>query len=94
MKATEQIVADPEMSMDSFRWKVRLPWAEGRSRFPALFERLAIDVLRECDVSGPARSCGSAGMRPGEPAQPETHVGVDDGTASFRGSEASEVIGP
>jgi len=32
--------------------QVRLPWAEGRSRFTALFERLAIDVLRECDISG------------------------------------------
>jgi transposase len=32
--------------------QVRLPWAEGRSRFTALFERLAIDVLRECDITG------------------------------------------
>jgi transposase len=31
---------------------VGLPWAEGRSRFTALFERLAIDVLRECDITG------------------------------------------
>lgn len=32
--------------------QVQLPWAEGRSRFTTLFERLAIDVLRECDIEG------------------------------------------
>jgi transposase len=35
--------------------QVRLPWAEARSRFTALFERLAIDVLRETDVKGATR---------------------------------------
>jgi transposase len=35
--------------------QVRLPWAEPMSRFTILFERLAIDVLRECDVQGAAR---------------------------------------
>jgi transposase len=35
--------------------QVRLPWAEPTSRFTALFERLAIDVLKECDVQGAAR---------------------------------------
>lgn len=35
--------------------QVRLPWAEPRSRFTALFERLAIDVLKETDVSGACR---------------------------------------
>jgi transposase len=35
--------------------QVRLPWAEGRSRFTTLFERLAIDVFRECDIEG---ACG------------------------------------
>jgi len=35
--------------------QVRLPWAEGRSRFTTLFERLAVDVLRECDIAG---ACG------------------------------------
>jgi transposase len=35
--------------------QVRLPWAEPRARFTALFERLAIDVLRETDVQGAAR---------------------------------------
>jgi transposase len=32
--------------------QVVLPWAEPHSRFTALFERLAIDVLAECDISG------------------------------------------
>ena len=35
--------------------QVRLPWAEPHSRFTVLFERLAIDVLKECDVLGAAR---------------------------------------
>ncbi len=32
--------------------QVRVPWAEPKSRFTVLFERLAIDVLRECDITG------------------------------------------
>jgi transposase len=32
-----------------------VPWAEPRSRFTLLFERLAIDVLRECDIKGAAK---------------------------------------
>ena len=32
-----------------------MPWAAPRSRFTLLFERLAIDVLRQCDVSGATR---------------------------------------
>ncbi len=35
--------------------QVKVPWAEPRSRFTVLFERLAIDVLRQCDVSGATR---------------------------------------
>ncbi len=35
--------------------QVRLPWAGPHSRFTALFERLAIDVLSETDVSGACR---------------------------------------
>jgi transposase len=35
--------------------QVRLPWAEPMSRFTALFERLAVDVLKECDVLGAGR---------------------------------------
>jgi transposase len=34
---------------------VRVPWAEPRSRFTAMFERFAIDVLLETDVLGAAR---------------------------------------
>ena len=32
--------------------QVMVPWAEPRSRFTLLFERLAIDVLSQCDVTG------------------------------------------
>lgn len=32
--------------------QVRLPWAEPMSRFTTLFERMALDVLKECDVLG------------------------------------------
>jgi transposase len=35
--------------------RVRLPWAEPMSRFTILFERLAVDVLKECDVLGASR---------------------------------------
>src|SRR5439155_19439064 len=38
--------------------QVRLPWAEPRARFTTLFERLAIDVLRETDVTGATRILG------------------------------------
>lgn len=38
--------------------RVKLPWAEPHSRFTALFERLAIDVLREAGVSGAMRILG------------------------------------
>lgn len=32
--------------------QVMVPWAEPRARFTRLFERLALDVLRQCDVTG------------------------------------------
>ncbi len=35
--------------------QVRVPWAEPKSRFTALFESLAIDVLRHTDVHGAAQ---------------------------------------
>ena len=35
--------------------QVTVPWAAPRSRFTLLFERLAIDVLQQCDVSGATR---------------------------------------
>lgn len=38
--------------------QVRAPWAEPKSRFTMLFERLAIDVLRQCDVTGATRVLG------------------------------------
>lgn len=34
--------------------QLRVPWAEPGSQFTALFERLAIDLLRECAVTGAA----------------------------------------
>lgn len=35
--------------------QVAVAWAEPRSRFTLLFERLAIDVLSQCDVTGATR---------------------------------------
>lgn len=35
--------------------QVKLPWAEPKTRFTAMFERFAIDVLREADVLGSTR---------------------------------------
>lgn len=35
--------------------QVKVPWAGEKSRFTLLFERLAIDVLKQCDVSGATR---------------------------------------
>jgi transposase len=32
--------------------QLRVPWAEPGSQFTALFERLAIDLLRECSIAG------------------------------------------
>ena len=32
--------------------QVKVPWAEPRSRFTRLFERLVLDVLGQCDVTG------------------------------------------
>ncbi|MFZ5560554.1 MAG: ISL3 family transposase [Pseudomonadota bacterium] len=37
---------------------VPLPWAEMRSRFTLLFERMAIDVLKACDTQAAARLLG------------------------------------
>jgi transposase len=39
--------------------QVRLPWAEPRSRFTKAFERFAIDVLAETDISGAANILGT-----------------------------------
>lgn len=35
--------------------QIRIPWAAPGSQFTALFERLAIDLLRECSVTGAGR---------------------------------------
>ena len=35
--------------------QVRVPWAEPHARFTLLFERFAIDVLKECDIRGATR---------------------------------------
>jgi len=35
--------------------QIRIPWAEPGSQFTALFERLAIDLLRECSRTGAGR---------------------------------------
>ena len=32
--------------------QLRVPWAEPGSQFTALFERFAIDLLRECSITG------------------------------------------
>ena len=45
--------------------QVAVPRAEPGSEFTAWFERLAIDMLRECSVTGPPGCCASAGTRPG-----------------------------
>jgi transposase len=37
---------------------VAVPWAEKHGRFTQLFERLAIDVLRECSISGACEILG------------------------------------
>ncbi len=38
--------------------QVLVPWAEPKARFTRLFERLAIDVLRECSVTGATQILG------------------------------------
>ena len=38
--------------------QVHVPWAEPKSRFTTMFERLAIDMLKECGVSGAADMLG------------------------------------
>jgi transposase len=38
--------------------QAKVPWAEARSRFTLMFERFAIDVLKQTDVSGAATILG------------------------------------
>lgn len=37
---------------------MRVPWAEKHSPFTALFERLAIDVMRECSIKAAVELLG------------------------------------
>lgn len=74
--------------------QVRLPWAEAKSRFTTLFERLAIDVLKECDVLGASRllrlswdeawhlmeRAVARGLQR-KPARTLAHIGVDEKSA-------------
>lgn len=84
--------------------QARLPWAGANSRFTVLFERLAIDVLTETDVSGAARllrlSWDEAwllmdhAVARGLAARPVTvpaHVGVDE-KAAGRGADYITVV--
>lgn len=75
--------------------QVRLPWAEPHSRFTALFERLAIDVLKETDISGASAILSISwdeawglmerAVRRGQQAKPHrmpTLIGVDEKAAA------------
>jgi len=54
MQCTTWIEADvPRVECGTHGVKqLRVPWAEPGSQCPALFERLAIDLLRECSITG------------------------------------------
>lgn len=84
--------------------QVRLPWAEPMSRFTVLFERLAVDVLKECDVEGACRvlrlswdegwgiaerAVGRGLLRRGAVAP--AHLGVDE-KAAARGHDYITVV--
>jgi len=71
--------------------QVRVPWAEARSRFTALFERLAIDVLKATDIRGATRllqiswdaawhlmAKAVARGQQAKAAHVPTHLGVDE----------------
>jgi len=74
--------------------QVKLPWAESMARFTTLFERLAVDVLKECDVLGAGRlmrlswdetwhlmqRAVARGLL-AKPVEVPSHVGVDEKTA-------------
>lgn len=71
--------------------QVRVPWAEPKSRFTLMFEHLAIDVLRECSITGAKRILRTSwdkawgimeravvrGMERKQ-ARPARHIGVDE----------------
>ena len=84
--------------------QVRLPWAEPMARFTVLFERLAVDVLVECDVAGAGRVLRTSwdetwhlleravarGLRVKEPGAP-VHLGVDEKSAG-RGQDYITIV--
>ena len=57
MQFTTWIEADvPRVTCPTHGVKqLRVPWAEPGSQFTALFERLAIDLFRECSITGAGR---------------------------------------
>jgi transposase len=84
--------------------QVVVPWAEPMSRFTTLFERLAIDVLKECDVVGACRILGLSwdeGWHLMEravargllrrPVEAPVHLGVDE-KAAGRGQDYITVV--
>ena len=84
--------------------QVRLPWAEPMARFTILFERLAVDVLKECDVAGAGRLLRTSwdetwhlmeravarGLSVKEPGAP-VHLGVDEKSAG-RGHDYITIV--
>lgn len=84
--------------------RVRLPWADPMSRFTTLFERLAVDVLGECDVLGASRLLRTSwdetwhlmeravarGLAVKEPGAP-ARIGVDEKSAG-RGQDYITVV--
>ena len=71
--------------------QAKLPWAEPRSRFTAMFERLAIDVLLQTDIAGATRILriswdeawhilrrSVARGRRAKSKQVTTHIGIDE----------------
>jgi hypothetical protein len=56
------------------------PWAEPKGRFTALFERFAIDVLKETDVLGATRILGIAWDEACHVMKKAVERGDDDGT--------------
>src|SRR5664280_1851963 len=84
--------------------QVRLPWAEPMARFTILFERLAVNVLVECDVAGAGRLLRTSwdetwhlmeravarGLRVKEPGAP-VHLGVDEKSAG-RGQDYITIV--
>jgi transposase len=84
--------------------QVKVPWSEPGSQFTAFFERLAIDLLRECSVEGAARILGISwdeafgiqkrAVHRGlarKPAERLRRIGIDE-TAARRGHRYLTVV--